>query len=272
MLPYKLENKEALNVSSYYDYLYCYLSWFAGYKISQIPPAQRDQFSGISEFLNLADKMLHGVFREVLYARLLKTYLYQQPWDPADRNKTYLQMIDDLLAKIKNSKENALSAVYKHDLYARNNLCRKYNEANPAVYNDDNAPVLSLPDESGRMVSVRDIHGKYILMHFWTSDTGTNARENKEAQIIQQDMENDNLVVLNICIGTDSAKWKIMLAEHNFGGVQLYDKDSTSMRNYGGPKIPYYILIGRSGKILEYFYSQSLEAIKPFIVAYLKEQ
>ncbi|SHM03645.1 Peroxiredoxin [Chitinophaga jiangningensis] len=68
------------------------------------------------------------------------------------------------------------------------------------------APVFSLPDTSGKMVSLQDFRGKYVLIDFWASWCGPCRAENPHVVAAYEKYGPKNFTVLGISLDKEDGK------------------------------------------------------------------
>jgi len=137
-------------------------------------------------------------------------------------------------------------------------------EAYKSIYNqfsDDTAYIgksaydFSLPDTSGKMVSMKDFKGKVILIDVWATWCGPCKGEMPYLKTIEEEYR-DNKEIVFVAISLDKAKdkekWVRYIQKENLPGVHLLDDVGMAFgRKYKVNAIPRYLLIDRNGKWIE---------------------
>ncbi|MDR6785391.1 peroxiredoxin [Pedobacter africanus] len=115
------------------------------------------------------------------------------------------------------------------------------------------APDFSQPDTNGKMVSLKDFKGKYVLLDFWASWCGPCRGDVPELKDVYEKMKGKNISFVSISIDSDKSKWLKALAEENMPWIQLGDlkgDQNTAMLAYKVKGIPSKFLIDPNGIII----------------------
>jgi len=130
-----------------------------------------------------------------------------------------------------------------------------------------NAPSFSLPDVNGKMYTLEDFKGKYLLIDFWASWCAPCRAKNKELNRHYQELKDMGLNVVSISLDKDRDKWLRALDEDQVSWLQLVDlegfEQSKVGTDYKVKQVPTVYLIDPEGKVL--ITSPSLEEIKGMI-------
>jgi thiol-disulfide isomerase/thioredoxin len=142
------------------------------------------------------------------------------------------------------------------DVAAKKNLIdlrEKYSK----VSKNTIAPGFSIPDATGKMISLADFKGKVVAIDVWATWC-IPCMHSLPYFLKIRDKYKDNPNVVLMSISTDNAesktKWLNFLKSKNMNGVDLHagDKSATAFEKaYNITGIPRYILIGKDGKIIE---------------------
>ncbi|PWS30147.1 TlpA family protein disulfide reductase [Pedobacter paludis] len=119
------------------------------------------------------------------------------------------------------------------------------------------APAFSIPDASGKMVSLNDFKGKVIAIDVWATWC-IPCMHSLPFFLKLRDKYKNNQDVVFVSISTDNAKskdkWISFLKSKGMNGVDLHAGDESATpfeKAYNITGIPRYILIDKQGKIIE---------------------
>jgi thiol-disulfide isomerase/thioredoxin len=114
---------------------------------------------------------------------------------------------------------------------------------------------FSLPDTTGRMVSMKDFEGKVVLIDVWATWCGPCKVQIPFYKEIEEEYkDNKDMVFVSISIDrkADREKWLKMIRKENLSGVQLLDDLGKAFaRPNGIIAIPRFLLIDKQGKWIE---------------------
>lgn len=139
------------------------------------------------------------------------------------------------------------------------------------------APQFSLQDRSGVVVSLADLRGKYVLVHFWATWCSTCTIEMPQLnEMMKHFSGNPNLVVLGLSLD-ESGKgngWKAVEAFEKSVPVAfrvLMDSRGAVADLYGTYALPETYLVDPNGIIVRKFVSDQAWA-SPKMTAYLESE
>jgi thiol-disulfide isomerase/thioredoxin len=114
---------------------------------------------------------------------------------------------------------------------------------------------FTLPDTTGRMVSMKDFKGKVVLIDVWATWCGPcKAQFPFYKEIEEEYKDNKDIVFVGISIdrATDREKWLKMIQKEKLGGLQLLDDTGKAFADlYEINAIPRFLLIDKQGKWIE---------------------
>ncbi len=111
------------------------------------------------------------------------------------------------------------------------------------------APSFELPDATGRIVSLKDFQGKYVLLDFWATWCIPCRKEQPTLDSIMEEFNGKNITFISISTDNDRAKWKAMVTDEKLKGIHLIDTCGYS-KEWLIQFIPTYVLINPQGKIV----------------------
>jgi thiol-disulfide isomerase/thioredoxin len=114
---------------------------------------------------------------------------------------------------------------------------------------------FSLPDTSGKMVSMKDFKGKVVLIDVWATWCGPCKAQFPFMKEMEHEYANNKDLVF-VGISTDKVevkqKWLDMIKKENLVGIQLLDDFGKGFgRKYRVTAIPRFMLIDRQGRWIE---------------------
>jgi thiol-disulfide isomerase/thioredoxin len=113
---------------------------------------------------------------------------------------------------------------------------------------------ISIPDSSGKMVSLSKFKGQYLIIDFWASWCHPCIENIPFIQKLKRKYKNDSLQILSYSVDTDGKKWKTAIRKYEFSGTQVSDLNGF----YGllpvyckvAVGVPRYMLFDKSGKLI----------------------
>ena len=112
---------------------------------------------------------------------------------------------------------------------------------------------FTIADEHGNAVSLSDFEGRYVLLDFWASWCVPCIDALPELEAHHAEFGASDLEIVSISVEENEQLWRNALQRFPQPWTQLYDGtgfDQETFRAYRAGSIPYYVLIGRDGKIL----------------------
>ena len=148
--------------------------------------------------------------------------------------------------------------------YAQVKLPQDVKEKYNQVYNQFASDTLwigkssydfSLPDSTGRIISMKDFKGKVILIDVWATWCGPCRGEIPYLKQIEEDYKNNKEIVfvgISLDQAKDRKKWSNFIQKENLPGTQLLDDFGKAFgRKYQIAGIPRFMLIDKKGNWIE---------------------
>jgi len=114
-----------------------------------------------------------------------------------------------------------------------------------------NAADLSLPDLTGKMVSLSEFKGKVVLLDFWASWCGPCRQEMPLLENIYKKYNKMGFTLIGVNVEPDSkdAEGFLKQLQAPVSFPVIYDKDSTVSKAYDVQGMPSTVIIDRKGNI-----------------------
>jgi len=128
------------------------------------------------------------------------------------------------------------------------------------------APDFSLPDASGKQISLSSFKGKYVLVDFWASWCGPCREENPNVVKAYNRFRDKNFTILGVSLDKPDGKdnWLKAVMKDHLTWTQVSDLkwwDSPVVPMYGFDGIPYNVLLDPEGVVIgEQLRGRALEA------------
>jgi peroxiredoxin len=122
----------------------------------------------------------------------------------------------------------------------------------PVLVNNP-APAFSLPDVTGKEVSLSSFKGKYLLIDFWASWCKPCRLENPNVVQAYQQFKNKNFAILGVSLDKDKEAWMKAIKDDNLSWTNVSDLkfwDSMVVPLYHIQGIPYNVLVDPNGVVI----------------------
>lgn len=125
---------------------------------------------------------------------------------------------------------------------------------------------FKVEDKNGKMVSLSDFAGKYVLIDFWASWCGPCRREMQNIKKIFEELGGDKVQFISISLDDTKEIWQKAEEEEQIPWLSLWDKDGfkeTILQSmYGFSTIPFIVFIDQDGKtVARYLRGEEIRTI-----------
>lgn len=116
----------------------------------------------------------------------------------------------------------------------------------------DQSPDFKYEDKDGKIHSLKEFKGKYVLIDFWATYCAPCKGEIPYLEKIQEKFKKKKIAFVGISIDTHKDAWIQFLKQNPLKGTQLiFDlKDISFIHAYQVTTIPRYVLLDKEGKII----------------------
>ncbi|MCZ4695397.1 AhpC/TSA family protein [Ancylomarina euxinus] len=114
------------------------------------------------------------------------------------------------------------------------------------------APIFEFPTADGKMISLKDFRGQYLIVDFWASWCGPCRNEIPHLKEVYETYKDKGVEILSVSIDKSKNAWKKAMSQENMTWPQIQAPGAGKdiMKEYQFSGIPYIILLDKEGKIV----------------------
>ncbi len=184
---------------------------------------------------------------------LASVYALYQKWDENNF------VINDMMAM--KTAASALYSVYPRNeqvMALYNNTLQYINEerekqlTNAVRNNAVNSPNIILPDADGHARELWSLHGKYVLLHFWSAKDRASRIVNQVLSELYQKFKGRGFEIFMVSVDNDRAAWMDAIATDNLSCINVGDMKGSfqAATNYNIQELPFNYLLDKEGNII----------------------
>lgn len=114
------------------------------------------------------------------------------------------------------------------------------------------SPDFRYRDVNGKVVTLKDLRGKYVYIDVWAMWCGPCCMEIPHLKELELKMRGKKIVFVSMSVDESRKAWLKFVKEKKMGGIQLnVEGKEDFMRAYHIDGIPRFILLDKKGKIVD---------------------
>lgn len=118
------------------------------------------------------------------------------------------------------------------------------------------APEWRVKNKDGKVVSLSDFKGKYVMIDVWATWCGPCRNEIPHFARLADKYKGKNIQFVSISLDSKKRNWEVMIAKEHNAALQLIDLragEAPIAKDYKISGIPRFILINPEGRVEEWF-------------------
>jgi len=184
---------------------------------------------------------------------LASVYALYQKWDDKNFVVNDLQTMKTAASALFSvyPKNEQVIALYNNTLeYLKEEKSKRMNTVmkNNAV----NSPNIVLPDADGHARDLWSLHGKYVLLHFWSAKDRASRIVNPVLSEIYHKYKNRGFEIFMVSVDNDRVAWMEAIANDNLNCINVGDMKGSyqAVNNYNIQELPFNYLLDKEGAII----------------------
>jgi len=115
-----------------------------------------------------------------------------------------------------------------------------------------NSPNIVLPDADGHVRDLWSLHGKYVLLHFWSAKDRASRIVNPVLSELYHKFKNRGFEIFMVSVDNDRAAWMEAIANDNLNCINVGDMKGSfqAASNYNIQELPFNYLLDKQGAII----------------------
>jgi len=184
---------------------------------------------------------------------LASVYALYQRWDDNSFVVNDLQTMKTAASALFSvyPKNEQVIALYNNTLqFVKQEQSKKLNTV--MQENAVNTPNINLPDADGHERSLWSLHGKYVLLHFWSAKDRASRIVNPVLSEIYNKFKNRGFEIFMVSVDNDRAAWMEAIATDNLSCINVGDMKGSfqAVTNYNIQELPFNYLLDKEGNII----------------------
>ena len=184
---------------------------------------------------------------------LVSVYALYQKWDENNfviNDFPTMKMAASALYSVYPKNEQVI-ALYNNTLQ----LVKNENSKKLAAVLDEkavNSPNIILPDANGHNKELWALHGKYVLLHFWSAKDRASRIVNPVLSEIYNKFKNRGFEIFMVSVDNDRIAWTSAIAEDRLSCINVGDMKGSfqAVTNYNVQELPFNYLLDKEGRII----------------------
>ena len=115
-----------------------------------------------------------------------------------------------------------------------------------------NSPNIVLPDADGHVRDLWSLHGKYVLLHFWSAKDRASRIVNPVLSEVYHKYKSRGFEIFMVSVDNDRAAWMEAIANDNLSCINVGDMKGSyqAASNYNIQELPFNYLMDKEGAII----------------------